>query len=172
MPGARAAWLTVGDQSLIPHMTKVQSCCSANCGIISQFGLKGALTQLMDNPSTKDDVQKYYMQRTDIMAEGLNKLGAKYGLGEICIKPEGTFYLWADFSALTGVETDMQLQQHLLEMPEMGVAVIPGAAFSMQPSDKRLRINCARDDLNELNLGLEVFDRALEQLTSGLTARL
>ncbi|CAE8610125.1 unnamed protein product [Polarella glacialis] len=161
MPGARAAWLTVGDKALVPEMLKVQSAVSANASTIAQVGLEASLAHCMSDPKVLQQVHDYYSTRIGFMVEQLNSLGQKYNLGVLCSHPRGAFYIWADFSGLTAVENDLQLQRLLLDR---GVAVIPGSAFSISPSLKMLRINCARDDMEELQTAVRIFDETLAGL--------
>jgi aspartate/methionine/tyrosine aminotransferase len=70
-------------------------------------------------------VAKYYFERTKAVAEGLNNFARKHGLIEpICVIPKATFYVWADFSACAGVNTDLDIFECFLQR---GVAVIPGS---------------------------------------------
>ena len=43
----------------------------------------------------------YYRERTALVVERLNHVGAKHGLGRLCADPDGTFYVWADLSAVS-----------------------------------------------------------------------
>ena len=67
---------------------------------------------------------KYYFERTKVVAEGLNNLAHKHGLIEpICVIPKATLYVWANFFACAGVNTDLDIFERFLQC---GVAVIPG----------------------------------------------
>jgi hypothetical protein len=46
MPGARAAWLTLGDPSLVAPLVKIQSAASANASTLAQLGLQGTCRKL------------------------------------------------------------------------------------------------------------------------------
>jgi aspartate/methionine/tyrosine aminotransferase len=50
MPGARAAWVTCGDASIVLEMAKIQSCASGNASTISQIGLEAALRHCLLSP--------------------------------------------------------------------------------------------------------------------------
>jgi len=144
--------------------------------------------------SPLEEVNRYYSTRTTAMVTGLNRLGRKYGLGKLCEQPQGTFYVWADFNPLkersveiakqhqeageqyTVVDTDLKLRRLLLNMHRyeleeeaeggeaQGLAVIPGAAFSMQSADMLIRINCAKDDVRDIDKALNVIDRAIARI--------
>jgi aspartate/methionine/tyrosine aminotransferase len=161
MPGARAAWVTAGDPALIGEMVKVQSAASGNASTISQAGLEAALTHCLREPQALSDVSEYYLQRATLMATRLNQLGLAHGLGALCTIPRSTFYVWADFSRLDSVQTDLEIFERLLDL---GVAVVPGSAFSMEPEARLLRFSCAQDDLDDLERAVSVIDRALCQL--------
>ena len=105
-------------------------------------------------------VSSYYAERVRLVASHLNELGRAHGIGEVCSVPDGTFYVWADFSKLDTVQTDVEMFERLLEL---GVAVVPGSAFSMRPEAKLVRFSCAQDDLTELERAMEIVGRALDQ---------
>lgn len=160
MPGARAAWLTAPDPELITHMSKVQSAATGNASTISQAGLEAALQHCMQDSKALPAVSSYYAERVRLVASHLNELGRAHGIGEVCSVPDGTFYVWADFSKLDTVQTDVEMFERLLEL---GVAVVPGSAFSMRPEAKLVRFSCAQDDLTELERAMEIVGRALDQ---------
>lgn len=163
MPGARAGFLAVGDKNLVQRMVQVQGCASANASTIAQVGLEASLRHFLQEPSALQQAHAYYAERTAFMSDALNALGRKYGLGTVAPRPQGTFYLWADFGALRAARatTDMELHQQLLDA---GLAVVPGSAFSMDPKLKLLRLACSRDDMQELQRAAEIFDATLAKL--------
>ena len=159
MPGARAAWLTCADASLISEMTKIQSCASGNASTISQVGLEAALKHCLSSPSVLQEVATFYLQRARAVADGLNGLAHKHGLAApICTAPDATFYVWADFSSCAGVATDHDIFSHLLKL---GVAVIPGSAFAMAPGRRMVRLSCALESLADVETALERIDHAM-----------
>ena len=159
MPGARAAWVTCADASLVAQMAKLQSCGSGNASTIAQVGLDAALTHCMSDHAVLGGVHAYYAERTRLVAEGLNALACKHGLpAAVCAVPEATFYVWADLSALPRVGSDTAIFRRLLEL---GLAVIPGSAFSMPPERKLIRISCAQDSLAALRRALACLDQAM-----------
>lgn len=66
------------------------------------------------------------------------------GLGALCPRPAGAFYLYPDFApwhaqlAERGVHTGMDLARHLLD--EWGIATLPGSEFGEKPDVLRLRL--------------------------------
>lgn len=70
--------------------------------------------------------------------------GAFRSAGLRCAKPEGAFYLFPDFSPFRaqlrkrGIRTDAALCADLLE--KAGVAMLPGAAFGVKPSELAVRV--------------------------------
>lgn len=65
--------------------------------------------------------------------------------GAACVRPDGAFYLFPDFSALAetlrprGIESSEDLADALLRCE--GVALLPGAAFGRPPSELSLRLS-------------------------------
>ena len=184
MPGLRAAWVTSENRDLVREMTKVQTVASANASTVAQAGLKGALDNLLSDPSVLEAVNGYYSTRTAFVVDRLNALGRKYDLGDICAQPSGTFYCWCDFSALREklrekqaslgtsgplpVDSDLDLCEMLLHLHRtphgVGLAVVPGSAFSMNAQDMLLRISCAKDDMQDLERAVSCVDYALGSL--------
>lgn len=175
MPGARAAWVTCLNTDLVAKMAKLQTVTSGNASIISQAGLRASLDLIVRDDSVLKGVRDYYRERTSIMFSGLNLLGQKYDLGSLCTEPSGGFYLWVDFSGLGSklvshptVSDDVALCEYFLNLYKeeggVGVACIPGSAFSMDTQDWLVRINCARKDVAELSVSLTALDSAIAAL--------
>jgi len=159
MPGARAAWVTCADPALVLDMAKIQSCASGNASTIAQAGLQASLEHCLSSPSVLREVSEYYAVRTRRVADGLNALGRKHKLSQpLCRAPDATFYVWADFAQLRAVPSDKVIFERLLEL---GVALIPGSAFSVAPERKLVRLSCAQDSLAMIDTALEIIDRAM-----------
>lgn len=67
------------------------------------------------------------------------------------------------------METDIELQEYLRDMYKtskegIGVAVVPGSAFGMNPKDKLIRISCAQE-LTDLKAALDVIEHAVSILS-------
>ena len=135
----------------------------SDASTISQVGLEASLNHCMQ-PAVLKGVHSYYAERTAIVADGLNALGAKFGLGRVAEAPKATFYVWANFSRVARVATDLDLFRGLLDL---GVAVVPGSAFSMAPEDKWLRLSCAIEEMEQLRWALGRFDMALTKWCTG-----
>lgn len=118
-------------------------------------------------------VGSYYATRTELVAVGLNRMASPFTPGgrPICGVPEGTFYVWADFSFLltkqTRATTDAELARFFLDQRKTtgtGVAVIPGSAFSVDPAAMMIRVNCARCEIAELEAAVAAIGEAVRAL--------
>ena len=114
----------------------------------------------MSSPCALSEVRDFYLERTRRVALGLRTLAAKHSLPSLaaCTAPPATFYVWADFSSCAGVESDTLIFQRLLAL---GVAVVPGSAFSVPPELRLVRLSCAQDSLDALDAALAAIDLAL-----------
>ncbi len=75
-----------------------------------------------------------YRRRRDVMVDGLRAAGFQ------CRRPEGSYYLLADFSQISDLPDDefaVQLTR------EVGVASVPGSSFYNDPKDGRSQIRFA-----------------------------
>jgi aspartate/methionine/tyrosine aminotransferase len=92
MPGARAAWVTCMDPSLVLEMAKIASCTTGNASTIAQAGLEAGLRHCMSDPRVLEDVRDYYALRTQRIVDGLNGVARKHGLGApLASVPAATF---------------------------------------------------------------------------------
>ena len=150
-------------------------CRSANASTISQVGLEATLSYFLGSPSALVEVAEYYATRTELIADGLNRMALPFTPGgrPICGVPEGTFYVWADFSFLlamqTLVTTDAELarffrDRYKFKSGATGVAVIPGSAFSVDPTAMMIRVNCARCEIAELEAAVVAISEAVHAL--------
>lgn len=97
-------------------------------------------------------------RRRDAIVEGLNGMD-----GMTCVKPEGAFYVFPDFSAYHGRRTpagqrltgSLDIAMYLLE--EMNVATVPGVAFG---TEGHIRLSYATS--------FEVIVRGLDRIEEGL----
>jgi aspartate/methionine/tyrosine aminotransferase len=72
--------------------------------------------------------------------------------------------VWVDFSECKGVGSDKVIFQRLLEL---GLAVVPGSAFSM-PSERRLvRLSCAQASFDALDEAIHCVDQAVGEWCGG-----
>jgi aspartate aminotransferase len=148
MTGWRIGY-AAGPTALIASMKKIQSQSTSNPTSISQVAAQAALDG--DQECVKEMV-KVFKQRHDYMVEALNAID-----GIECLKGDGTFYLFPDFSGAQkklNCETDTDLAEKLLEA---GVALVPGSAFG---TPGHMRISFATSDSN-LQKAIERLQKAL-----------
>lgn len=108
MPGARAAWLTCFDTSLIAPLVKVQSGASANASTIAQMGLQGSLEAIMKRPQYMNEISSYYKRRVDYVISRLKKLNNSLKNGSVtCSECYATFYVWAKFNVKIGTDVEL-----------------------------------------------------------------
>jgi len=55
-------------------------------------------------------VATHYRERSSFVVGRLNEIGKKYLGGDIAKEPQGTFYVFCDFSKLQQIDTDLDLQ--------------------------------------------------------------
>lgn len=112
-----------GPVELIKAMKKIQSQSTSNPTSISQVA---AETALNGEQSCVEEMLKAFKKRHDMVVESLNKIE-----GVQCIKGDGTFYTFADFSEFMNryddINNDVELAEFIIE--KTGVALVPGSAF-------------------------------------------
>ena len=148
MTGWRIGY-AAGPAALIGAMKKIQSQSTSNPTSVAQVAAQAALDG--DQECVKDMV-KVFKQRHDYMVEALNAIH-----GVECLKGDGTFYLFPDFSGAQkklGCETDNDLAEKLLEA---GVALVPGSSFG---TPGHMRISFATSESN-LEKSIERLQKAL-----------
>ena len=132
-------------------MKKIQSQSTSNPNSIAQYA---AVAALDGDQSCVSQMVEQFKKRHDHMLAKLQQMA-----GVKCIPSDGTFYLFPDLHAvierMPGIETDVQLAEHLLNT--VGLALVPGSAFGTPGC---VRLSCAA--------GIEVLDSALERLAKGI----
>lgn len=112
-----------GPVELIKAMKKIQSQSTSNPTSIAQVAAEAALN---GEQSCVEEMLKAFKQRHDMVVESLNKIE-----GVQCIKGDGTFYTFADFSEFMkrydDINNDVELAEFIIE--KTGVALVPGSAF-------------------------------------------
>ncbi len=156
MTGWRIGY-AAGPPPIIKAMTKLQSQSTSNPASISQWAAVEALT------GPQDAVGKMVAQfgkRREVIVSGLNAIP-----GVRCVRPEGAFYVFADFSAHYGsrhsggeVRGSLDMAAYLLE--GVGVALVPGIAFG---EDDFLRLSFAVS-MENIEEGLGRIKLALSEL--------
>ncbi len=135
-----------GPKEIIQAMTKIHQYTIMCVPITSQMA---ACEALQTGRKSVEEMKREYKRRREFVVDGLNKLGIR------CIKPEGTFYVFAPIKN-TGLSA-LDFAQGLLK--EQKVAVVPGTAFGEQYKDY-IRISYAssfenlKEALNRIRLFL------------------
>ena len=72
----------------------------------------------MANPDVLDEVAAAYRAKTDLVSNRLNEIAVKHGItpAPVPCAPRATFYVWASFSGVPGVDTDLELQRFVRDM--------------------------------------------------------
>jgi len=139
MTGWRIGYLACVQPQIIKAVSNLQSHSTSCPCSISQMAAREALTRTKNSQIRK--MVKEFQLRRDCMLKGLGEI-TKLS----CLKPEGTFYIFCDISAV-GLDS-LTLAQRLLK--ETRTAVIPGVAFG-------------RDDYIRLS-----FATGMEQIEEGV----
>ncbi len=138
-----------GPPDLIKAMKKIQSQSTSNPASISQAAAEAALD---GDPSCIAEMLKAFKQRHDKVVASLNKIE-----GVHCLKGDGTFYAFADFSGFmqrfSGIKNDVELAEMIIE--KTGVALVPGSAFG---NEGYMRLSFATSEAN--------LDEAIKRLTA------
>ena len=127
MTGWRVGYI-IAEKNLRDHLVKVSQYTISTPSTLSQYG---AIIALRDARDVGESV-KVYEKRALYIYEALTKLGFDV------VKPEGTFYVLADYSKISKKES-MNFVLDLLE--NTGVATVPGAAFGTEGC---IRVSCTQ----------------------------
>lgn len=71
-------------------------------------------------PNYYTELAEFYRERRDFLFNALEQIGFR------CVKPQGAYYIMAEFSAF-GWDDDVEFARYLTA--EIGVAVVPGSSF-------------------------------------------
>lgn len=137
MTGWRLGW-AVAPKPIIEAMTKLQSQVTSSASHISQVAAEAALK---DFHQSAEDFRLRFEKRKDFIYEK-----AKDIRGLKAAKPEGAFYLFADFSEALRGRPVAQYAEDLLE--KHGVCIIPGVAFGA-PNFARLSYALSEAEIEE-----------------------
>jgi aminotransferase len=91
-----------------------------------------------------------YRKRRDFLVGALEEIGFR------CFKPQGAYYVMADFTAF-GFDNDVEFARYLVK--EVGVATVPGSSFYFDPAKGRTRVRFA------FPKRIETLRRAVELLS-------
>jgi aspartate aminotransferase len=125
MTGFRIGW-AVGNRKLVEVMNNVQGNVTSGPSVVLQAAAEGALTGLQGLVET---LRLTIQNNRDVM---MNELSAFDGVK--VTKPEGTFYVFPDFSAY--MTDSLKLSQFLLK--KALVVTVPGKEFGLEG---RLRLS-------------------------------
>jgi len=138
-----------GPADLIKAMKKIQSQSTSNPSSISQAAAEAALN---GDQSCVTDMLKAFKRRHDKVVNSLNKIE-----GVQCLKGDGTFYAFSDFTGFmqrfNGITNDVELAEMIIE--KTGVALVPGSAFG---NEGYMRLSFATSDAN--------LDEAIKRLSA------
>ena len=136
-------------ETLTAAMRKIQSQTTSNPNSIAQVAAVEALNGPQDSLQV---MVKHFKERHDYIVSALNEID-----GVNCLAGDGAFYAFPDCSALIdrldGLDSDVQLSQHILNEAE--VAVVPGSAFG---GDGYIRLSFAT--------GLDTIKEAMRRIQS------
>jgi len=155
MTGWRIGW-AVGPEEVIKALAKLQGQSTSNA---TAFAQKAAVTALTGPQDCVAEMRRAFAERAEFLFRALSEIP-----GLKPVRPQGTFYLFCDFSSYYGGKTregrtikdSVGLAEYLLE--EGKVATVPGIAFG---EDRFLRISFAQD--------LKTLREAIRRIESVLT---
>ncbi len=154
MTGWRIGY-TAGPEDAIQAMSGIQSHSTSNPTSIAQKAALAALTAPQD---AVEEMRTAFEERRNVICQRFDEIdGVHY------VKPQGTFYIFPDFSQHYGrtlagktLKGSMDITDYLLNAA--GVGVVPGSGFG---ADNHLRLSFATS-LTEINRGLDRIKKALQ----------
>ena len=132
-----------GPKDLIKAMNRLQGQVTSGANAVAQYAVIAALNEVEKTRAFIDMTKEAYIERRDVLVEGLNSLGLKTP------KPQGAFYVMADLTPIHEDETEAAMT--LLEQAFVGV--VPGTDF-LAPGQARFSYATS----------LENIERALERI--------
>ncbi len=146
-----------GDPEVIKAMGKIQSQSTSNPTSISQ---KAALRALQGGKKEVAKMLREFKKRRNWIVKALNDIP-----GVKCYNPEGSFYVFPDFSYYLGkkfqgkrIKNSVELAEFLIEQAR--VAVVPGGAFG---AEGHLRLSFATS-LENIKEGIKRIREAVSKL--------
>jgi len=157
MTGWRIGW-AVGPEEVIRAAAKLQGQSTSNA---TAFAQKAAVAALTGPQDCVEEMRRAFAERAAFLHRALSEIP-----GVKSVRPQGTFYLFADFSVFYGrrsptggeIRDSVSLAEYLLE--EGRVATVPGVAFG---DDRFLRLSFAQG-MKTLAEAAERLKRALARL--------
>ena len=132
-----------GPLDLIKAMNRLQGQVTSGTNAVAQHATVAALNEVEKTQAFVDMTKRAYVERRDVLVEGLNKLGLKTP------KPKGAFYVMTDTTPID--EDEVRAATRLLEQAHVGV--VPGTDFE---APGRVRMSYATS--------LENIHKALERI--------
>ena len=108
-----------GPLDLIKAMNRLQGQVTSGTNAVAQHATVAALNEVEKTQAFVDMTKRAYVERRDVLVEGLNKLGLKTP------KPKGAFYVMTDTTPID--EDEVKAATRLLEQAHVGV--VPGTDF-------------------------------------------
>lgn len=139
MTGLRVGY-TLTDEKIIKNMKKVSQYTVTGVNTIAQYG---AIKALEECPIRKEVVLEN-KRRCDYIIPKLEELGFK------CIKPKGAFYIFANYEAISSLDS---LSFALDVMEKVHLGIVPGESFRVEGF---IRISVVQDE--------KVLDEAIDRL--------
>ncbi|GBD33342.1 Methionine aminotransferase [bacterium HR33] len=144
--GWRVGWI-VAPREVTAAIRKVHDFLTVGAPAPLQEGVAAGLEQL--GPEYYRTLAAEYRERRDVLYEGLAAAGFR------CVRPEGAYYIMADFAAISDLADD-EFSYWLTR--EIGVAPVPGSSFYSRPELGRKQVRFAfcktTELLREANLRL------------------
>lgn len=109
-----------GPKDLIAAMNRLQGQVTSGAASIAQYATIAALNEVEKTKAFIEMTKKAYIERRDILVDGLNKLGLKTP------KPKGAFYVMTDTTSLD--KDEEKAATVMLEKAHVGV--VPGTDFN------------------------------------------
>lgn len=128
MTGWRVGYI-LANKTLRNHLLKISQYTISTPSTLSQYG---GLVALKEDINLEENIRKYE-ERALYIYNLLKKIGFEV------VKPEGTFYVLADYSKLSTLNS-LDFSMKLLE--DTGVAVVPGKSFGVENC---IRISCTQE---------------------------
>ena len=153
MTGWRIGY-TIGPQHIITAMNKIQSQSTSNPSSVAQKAALAAVTGPQDFPVM---MKNAFVPRLDFIIAQLESIA-----NVSCVRPQGAFYVFPNFSAYYGKSAGNKLISNSVEMSdylldEALIATVPGAAFG---ADEFVRFSFATS--------IEIIEEGMRRLKLAL----
>jgi aspartate aminotransferase len=109
-----------GPKDLMAAMNRLQGQVTSGAASIAQYATIAALNEFEKTQTFIDMTKQAYIERRDVLVEGLNKLGLKTP------KPQGAFYVMTD---ITSLDKNEEVAASLL-LEKAHVGTVPGTDFN------------------------------------------